>query len=191
MNVKNYKNAIQPINDIDLDYVAVITSIQKFFDGATFKLCGVDDFQADVLKYEDGDFENSTVIRFQLDEYIYSAVEDPNDGYRSCMDKMFCVHRGFTSVIRNSFEPVKVKARYVSKGEYDQDCDIIQFWSVDKEELLILEVGTSNTGDYYPSFVGDFRVENLQKILLPPGHIPVATIENMSVANKIDGWGLW
>jgi len=40
------------------------------------------------------------------------------------------------------------------------ECDIIRF--IDKTTgLVVLEIGTTNTDDYYPSFVGIFNPQNM------------------------------
>ena len=59
-------------------------------------------------------------LRFRLDGKIYVALEDPDDGYRSAMEKLFVME----GEMKNVFPPVKVLARlhkYEPIGYYDSD----------------------------------------------------------------------
>src|SRR6478609_12125401 len=98
--------------------------------------------------------EDCQVVRFRLDGITYMAVEDPNDGYRSMMRGLFIVE----DEIKNKFRKVLVMGIMKESG-YTTD-DVLQLWDV-KSGKLVLQVGTSNTDDYYPSFVGAFYPENL------------------------------
>lgn len=100
------------------------------------------------------DAENCSVIRFRLDGKTYMAIEDPDDGYRSSMRNLIVTN----DKIKNSFKPVEVFGMMKQGGYYKSD--IIQFYDTVTAKL-VLEVGTDNTDDYYPSFVGNFRPENL------------------------------
>lgn len=98
--------------------------------------------------------EDCEVIRFCLDGLVYVATEDPEDGYRSCMKDIFIDPN---KPIKNTFKPVEVYGKMRAGTRYETN-DVIEFWRKDK---LILAVGTSNTYDYYPSFVADFHPENI------------------------------
>jgi hypothetical protein len=106
------------------------------------------------------DFENTNVgyndaqqINFVLDGKTYSATEDPEDGYRSCM-KMILECQ---TAVKNLFYPVEVVGSMDEKGE------IIEFRSV-KSGQIILRVGTDCSDNYYPWFVAQFTPENIPTI---------------------------
>lgn len=103
-------------------------------------------------------FDCAQSVRFRLDGVIYLAIEDPEDGHRSCMREIIAVDGG---VMRNTFKPVSVVARYKT-DRYCEFSEVLEF--TDKATgLLILEVGTDNTMDYYPCFVSSFYAENMPK----------------------------
>lgn len=117
-------------------------------------LDGVDLSNERVKTYGDN-MEDASVIRFRLDGKVYTAIEDPSDGYRSSMDRIFVED----CPISNVFPPVRVLAR--KKGS---DCGYVN----DTLELIdmmtgkvIVEVGTDHTDDYYPSFVSGFWPEHM------------------------------
>lgn len=60
--------------------------------------------------------------------------------------------------ISNSFPAVRVLARKKPDGDYVND--VLEFVDVETGKI-ILEVGTDNTDDYYPCFVGYFSPENM------------------------------
>jgi hypothetical protein len=100
--------------------------------------------------------------RFVLNNITYQITEDENDGYRSALEevKVIADHQ-----VKNTFEPAWVKAVYVSvktKGDYhyNRDCDIIQFIDVITNKI-VLEIGTENTDDYYPTYIDSFNPENM------------------------------
>lgn len=96
-------------------------------------------------------YEDCNTIRFRLDGIPYAAVEDPDDGYRSCMRDLV-ISEG---LMVNVFPPVRVVGRHRTKGEYGGVDDVLELVSVVTGKV-VLEVGTDNTDDYYPGFVGRF-----------------------------------
>ena len=46
------------------------------------------DFSDEQVKTWGDQFEACQVMRFRLDGKVYVAVEDPSDGYRSCMNDL-------------------------------------------------------------------------------------------------------
>lgn len=109
----------------------------------------------------------SSHVYFMLDAVIYVARENPDDGYRStCRDVL----------IDNTHMPVniwlppeEVFCNYLENerdqlGEDDKDnyrmCDLVEMISVQTKKL-VLTFGTTNTNDYYPSFVAHFQPENM------------------------------
>lgn len=93
---------------------------------------------------------DATAICFALDGVIYRAQEDPGDGYRSYLGEFDVT----TTPLKNTFTAVKVV------GKLSGDEEILEL--IDAENgKTVLEVGTSNADDYYPSFVGNFTPENM------------------------------
>lgn len=100
-------------------------------------------------------FEDANVIRFRLDGKVYTAVENPDDGYRSSMDRLYVADDPITNV----FPPCKVLARKKADGDYERN-DTLEFIDVVTGKV-VLEVGTDNTDDYYPYFVANFNPQNM------------------------------
>lgn len=103
--------------------------------------------------------EDAACLRFRLDGKIYVALEDPDDGYRSAMEKLF-VQEG--TEMQNVFPPVKVLARLrvVKDQYYDGEPDILEFIDTANGKV-ILAVGTDHAADYYPSFVAEWNPQNM------------------------------
>jgi hypothetical protein len=103
--------------------------------------------------------EDANCINFILDGKTYTAKEDPNDGYRSMMDDLFVSDYQ----VKNTFHPVKVVVSHVTDNSDKWshiECDILRFTDCVNGKV-VLEVGTDNTDDYYPSFVASFSPENM------------------------------
>jgi len=100
-------------------------------------------------------FETATVLRFRLDGNVYVAVENPEDGYRSCMNDLTVSE---DATMKNVFEPVRVIGQYRDEGRYDGVDDVLELIDASTGEI-VLEVGTEDVGDYYPGFVAAFHPE--------------------------------
>jgi hypothetical protein len=119
-------------------------------------LSGVE-YSTEKFKKEWNDYdEDCSVIRFVLDGKTYTAMEDPSDGYRSCMRSLIVVDAANVS---NAFPDVMVMGIMKPPTNYNNN-DTLQLYDVETGKL-VLEVGTDNHDDYYPSFVGVFYPENL------------------------------
>ena len=88
--------------------------------------------------------------RFQLGDVVYEAVEDEQDGYRSCLQEVreSNDYSGFfdqplAQVTGRVGDVANIKHRY-------EDKDTIEF--VDSIGHVWLEVGTIDVNDYYPCF---------------------------------------
>lgn len=103
------------------------------------------------------EFEDANAIRFRLDGAVYTAIEDPDDGYRSRMDRLFVT---LDVKLANTFPPVKVLIRKKPDSPHGQSNDTLEFLDLITGKT-ILEVGTDNTDDYYPYFVCTFNPENM------------------------------
>lgn len=85
-------------------------------------------------------------INFVLDGMTYSAVEDPSDGYRSYLS--YLVQTDELAVL-NTFPPIAVRVEATPEGGYWEG---LRFYDA-ANGALVLEIGTSNADDYYPSCV--------------------------------------
>lgn len=91
---------------------------------------------------------DATAIVFTLSGTNYRAEEDEQDGYRSSLKDIAMV----SDPPKNTFLPVKVVGRMTDDGEILELVDAAT-------GKTVLEVGTSNADDYYPSFVANFTPE--------------------------------
>jgi hypothetical protein len=121
------------------------------------ELSGVDYIQSDALpsSWGEGETYHGSVIRFVLDGKSYTACEDDNDGYRSSMKELI---EGGT--VKNVFAPQRVLCSMRTEGEYGSKDETLVMRDMVTGEV-VLEVGTDNTDDYYPSFVADFQPRNM------------------------------
>lgn len=92
---------------------------------------------------------------FRINKKTFLVTEDPNDGYRSSLDKIINTQHSFENV----FQPVSV---YLRKGEYDES-EIIKMINVEND-LIVFEFGTNTYDSWYPSFVCDFNPENIGEL---------------------------
>lgn len=115
-------------------------------------LSGVDFF----TEKSDDDWRHSdaSACRFKLDGVIYCAVEDPSDGYRSCLRELVVRPN---DRMENTFFPVRVFGQYRTTNG-SRDCEILELIDSSSGQM-VLEVGTDNSDDYYPSFVANFSPE--------------------------------
>lgn len=102
-------------------------------------------------------YEDANTMTFILDGHAYCVVESPDDGYRSSMRDIFEVS---IESVKNTFKPVRVLARYREKGQYGATDDILELIDVVTTKV-VLEAGTENSNDYYPSYVANFTPENM------------------------------
>lgn len=100
--------------------------------------------------------EDSNVCRFRINGTVYVVIEDPDDGYRSCMSELKVLK---SSEMGNVFTPIEVVGIYRDKRRY-WSCNILELVDINNGKT-VLEVGTDNTEDYYPSFVAHFSPENM------------------------------
>lgn len=119
------------------------------------------DFSNEQVKTWDDEFEDCGVVRFRLDGKVFVATEDPSDGYRSSMRDIALLG---DVPMQNVFVPQAVVGRYQAErpacegADYTNQTDILEL--VDEVTgRVVLEVGTDNTDDYYPSFVSSFHPE--------------------------------
>lgn len=95
-------------------------------------------------------------ISFVLDGVTYTAIEDEEDGYRSSMRDI-----GVSAyVVKNTIPAEEVVGRMRTEGRYHGTDDVLELISTTTGKV-VLEVGTENCDDYYPSFVASWSPENL------------------------------
>ena len=116
-------------------------------------LDGVDMFDEKVAQEFGG--EDCQMMRFRLDGIIYLAIEDPADGYRSSMKDIVISD----TPMKSTFKSQKVIGRHRTKSKYGGEDDVLELIDVHTGNI-VLEVGTIQVDDYYPSFVASFHPEN-------------------------------
>ena len=109
--------------------------------------------------------ESRNVCYFMWQGQIYMAAEDPNDGYRSSLAFVEVCPDLFPASVWEPSE--RCETRYRESTEYPEDtwrsperCSIVEFVSVITGKI-VLEIGTTNTDDYYPSCVLHFDPRNM------------------------------
>lgn len=112
--------------------------------------------QIGTIKSNDPWYEDAQTISFELDGVTYMAVEDPSDGYRSCMDDLLVTDRKPSTRLPD----IEVLATHQDKDSYGSSDDILVIRDI-KNGKKILEVGTSNCDDYYPCFICEWIPKNL------------------------------
>lgn len=116
------------------------------------QLTGVDLDNASIKTWGDN-FENCQVINFVLDGQTYTATEDPEDGYRSCMREIVASDHE----VKNKFSCEVLGKMREDKYEKNDVLELIDAIT----GKVVLSVGTGNTDDYYPYWVAEFTPENM------------------------------
>ena len=106
------------------------------------------DFSTETSTLYDRDCQ---VVCFRLDDIIYVAKEDPDDGYRSHMEELSVAP--IDVKMKNTFPSVQVIGVYQGDSS-----DILELIDSQTGEV-VLEIGTDKTDDYYPYFVSSFHPE--------------------------------
>lgn len=110
------------------------------------------------------DSEDASVVAYRLDGDWYWFQENPEDGYRSCMRLVRLATAGeIPSDSIAEFPPMMVTLRLTSHGFYGGPADILYAVN-ERTGLVVFEVGTNNTDDYYPEFVASW---------IPDGYTPM------------------
>lgn len=68
-----------------------------------------------------GDSQSCNYVKFTLDGVHYMAVEDPEDGYRSCCRELVISDEP----PKNSFQPMRMVCTMKDNEESDWGCDIL------------------------------------------------------------------
>ena len=94
-------------------------------------------------------------VKFTLDEVHYIAIEDPEDGYRSCCDEFKISETAPTY----SFAPVEVLCTMMPDGSYSHNDVLVLTDTITAE--VVMEIGTCNTNNWYPYFYFTYSPENM------------------------------
>ena len=92
---------------------------------------------------------------FRVDEIIFKVLEDPNDGYRSCLGVIEYGNQSSAIFFRKPIAKVRIEtydALSRDEDEWSGACQGYRFIDVQTGHVW-LEFGTDNTDDYYPYFV--------------------------------------
>jgi len=116
------------------------------------QLSGVDE----VCERMPGIWEPCNVLRFKLDGITYKAIEDPEDGYRSCLWDLDVSEDKLT----NTFPQHHVVGVIQEVEHSMQLSGILQFIDVTTGKP-VLEIGTDLSDEYYPCCVMHWIPENL------------------------------
>lgn len=114
------------------------------------------DMTTESIKQWDEVFQDANVIRVRLDGKVYTAIEDPSDGYRSSMEKLIVED----CALKNMFPPIKVLAKKKGADEWGGRNDTIELIDVVTGKVVV-EFGTDHFDGYYPSFVSAFWPEHM------------------------------
>jgi hypothetical protein len=91
---------------------------------------------------------------FKLNQYVFEAIEDENDGYRSYLESIEHITDENLVFLNKSFADVRVVED--KSGNFEgyvlEDVDTGHVW---------LRVGTDGTDDYYPYFVFEYKTPGL------------------------------
>jgi hypothetical protein len=95
--------------------------------------------------------------QFKLNDTIFEAIEDPNDGYRSCLETIKVANSdGIFS--RNALAIVKIEE--VEDGGEDSSFSGYILVDIDTEHRWLF-VGTDSSDSYYPYFVFQYDIPQL------------------------------
>lgn len=124
-------------------------------------------------------------IRFKLGDWVYVCIENPDDGYRSCMRELYRIPFA-KSGMTNVFESMPVEIEYI-ENRGGASVEIIE---IRYRKLLVIQAGTDRSDDYYPSFVGLFQPEALGETKpLKPKKVGRAKYKHKVL--DVEGWGAW
>ena len=91
---------------------------------------------------------------FKVDGIIFKVLEDPNDGYRSCLGVIEYGEQSDSIFFQRSLAKVRIETYEgrTHEGSWSQSDQGYQLVDIEDGHVW-LEFGTDNTDDYYPYFV--------------------------------------
>lgn len=117
--------------------------------------------------------DEAEYLLFVLDGVSYKAVENPGDGYRSNLAYIVVDDEVPIQATLSSFPPQKVYAKMLTpEDELAQNNDRWEYSFEHKENdiliiydaetrLPVIEIGTTNTDDYYPCWMCRYNPEHM------------------------------
>lgn len=106
------------------------------------------------------EFKDCNYVKFRLDGVTYMAVEDPDDGYRSCCRELEIVNERYRTSLPDILVECKMRDNSHDGIWGDEVNDILEFYDAGNNQMF-MAVGTGNTNDYYPYFVFEYVPEVL------------------------------
>ena len=103
---------------------------------------------------------NCNYVKFKLDGVTYMAVEDPEDGYRSCCQELEIVDEECKIKLPDILVECKMRDDLPIYSWGTEKNDILEFYDTTNKQMF-MAVGTGNTNDYYPYFVFEYVPEVL------------------------------
>ena len=103
---------------------------------------------------------NCNYVKFRLDNVTYMAVEDPEDGYRSCCNELEIVDEECKTKLPAILVECKMREDSNVTGWREYKNDILEFYDAVNKQMF-MAVGTGNIDDYYPYFVFEYTPELL------------------------------
>ena len=125
----------------------------QFITG-THKMTGIERITGERVSYADS-HKDCEVCRMVLDDTVIEIVENPDDGYRSYAEGPHEVD----TPVHNTFAPISVVCTHLT----DNEQDVLRIINIETG-AVILDVGTDNLCDYYPSWICNFSAEGLGEI---------------------------
>ena len=84
---------------------------------------------------------------YKLDDRVWEAIEDPNDGYRSYLESIQPREDQKLIFFNQPVAEVSIRPR----------ADIGGWELIDEDGWVWLEIGTDNNNDYYPTFIFNYH----------------------------------
>lgn len=103
---------------------------------------------------------NCNYVKFRLDGVTYMAVEDPEDGYRSCCEELKIVDEECKTALPTILVECKMREDAYANSWCEEKNDILEFYDVTNKQMF-MAVGTGNIDDWYPYFVFEYTPELL------------------------------
>lgn len=113
------------------------------------------------------DFYGAAENQFKLGDVVWEAVEDPSDGYRSCLGCIIVKPESQTIFFKTPISRVRVdyfKGMENPNAKYLYERREVDFYKlVDISDGHVwLTLGTDNSDDYYPSFHFNYAPKELK-----------------------------
>ena len=88
---------------------------------------------------------------FKIDNIAFKVLEDPNDGYRSCLGVIEYGEQNSSIFFHSSIARVRIE-KFHESTEYGHENEGYRLIDIEDEHVW-LEFGTNHYDDYYPMFV--------------------------------------